>query len=267
MSASHESPESHEAQRQQALLAAIAGQAAPLSFREPQARAARGLQAYRANAEALAERALSAVFATVQPMVGEENFQHLACEFWQASPPACGDVGEWGELFPEWLGAHAAMARWPWLGDCARLDLALHHNERAADAVFDAASLALLESTDPALLSIQLMPGTAVLRSRWPIATIHAAHRADELHSEAAFASVRAALGAERGEQVLVVRRGWRAVVHGLGPADAEWTERLLAGANLSAALEAAGEGFDFAAWLGTAVREQWLKGVAVRHD
>ena len=259
--------ESHEAQRQRALLAAIAGQAVPFSIREPQARAARGLEAYRANAEALAERALSAVFATVQPMVGAENFQHLACEFWQAHPPLRGDVGEWGDLFPEWLEAHAAMSRWPWLGDCARLDLALHHNERAADAVFDSASLALLESTDPALLTMHLMPGTAVVWSRWPIATIHAAHRADEVHSEAAFASVRAALDAERGEQVLVVRGGWRAVVHGLSRADAEWTERMLAGANLSAALEAAGEGFDFAAWLGTAVREQWLKGVAVRHD
>ena len=259
--------ESHEGQRQRALLAAIAGQAAPLSIREPQARAARGLQAYRANAEALAERALGAVFSTVQPMVGEENFQHLACEFWRAHPPLRGDVGEWGDEFPAWLDAHAAMARWPWLGDCARLELALHHNERAADAVFDAGSLALLESTDPALLVMQLMPGTALLRSRWPIATIHAAHRVDAAHSEAAFVSVRAALGAEQREQVLVVRQGWRAQVQVLTQADADWAESLLAGANLSAALEHAGESFNFGTWLATAVRGQWLKGVAVLPD
>lgn len=258
---------SHEARRQRALLAAIAGQAAPLAIREPPARAARGLEAYRANAEALAERALGAVFATVQPMVGEENFQHLACEFWRTHPPLRGDVGEWGDEFPAWLDAHAAMARWPWLGDCARLDLALHHNERAADAAFDAASLALLESTDPALLVMQLMPGSAVLRSRWPIATIHAAHRVDEAQSEAAFADVRAALEAERGEQVLVVRQGWRAHAQRLTPAEADWCEYLLAGAHLSAALERAGEAFDFATWLGTAVHGPWLKGVAVLHD
>jgi len=258
---------SPEAQRQQALLAAIAGQAALPSIREPQTRAARGLQAYRANAEALAERALGAVFATVQPMVGEENFQRLACELWQAHPPLRGDVGEWGGEFPEWLEAHAAMARWPWLGDCARLDLALHHNERAADAVFDAASLALLESTDPALLSMQLMPGTAVLRSRWPVATIHAAHRVDAAQSEAAFANVRAALDAERGEQVMVVRQGWRAQAVVLTRAEADWADSLLAGTNLSAALERAGEGFDFAAWLATAVHGQWLKDVVVLRD
>ncbi|MEQ1682119.1 MAG: DNA-binding domain-containing protein [Burkholderiaceae bacterium] len=259
--------ESHELQRQRALLGAIAGQAVPLPMRESQARAARGLEAYRANAEALAERALGAVFTTVQLMVGEENFQHLAREFWQAQPPLRGDVGEWGDTLPAWLDAHAAMARWPWLGDGARLDLAIHHNERAADAVFDAASLALLESTDPARLVMHLMPGSTVLRSRWPIATIHAAHRVDEAHSEAAFADVRAALDAERGEQVLVVRQGWRAHVQLLAPAEADWCESLLAGLNLSTALDNAGEGFDFAAWLGTAVRGQWLKGVAALHD
>ena len=261
----------HEARRQQGLLAALAAApadvSAALQIREPGARAARGLEAYRANAEALAERALGAVFATVQPMVGEENFQHLACEFWQADPPLRGDVGEWGGMFPEWLEAHAAMTRWPWLGDCARLDLALHHNERAADAAFDAVSLAMLESTDPALLVMSLLPGTAVLRSRWPIATIHAAHRVDEAHSEAAFAAVREALEAGLGEQVLVVRQGWRARVHVLSQADADWAESLLAGHSLSAALEHAGAGFDFAGWLTTAVREQWVNGVVVRHD
>ncbi|MDP3819932.1 MAG: DNA-binding domain-containing protein [Burkholderiales bacterium] len=257
----------HEARRQSALLAAIGGRAAPLAIRELPARAARGLEAYRANAEALAERALGAVFATVQPMVGEENFKHLACEFWQAHPPQRGDVGEWGGEFPAWLETHGAMARWPWLGDCARLDLALHHNERAADAVFDAASLALLESTDPALLVMQLMPGTAVLRSRWPVATIHAAHRVDAAQSEAAFANVRSALDEERGEKILVVRQGWRAQAIVLAHADADWTDSLLAGANLSAALERAGEHFDFAAWLSTAVRGQWLKDVVVLRD
>lgn len=261
--------EPREAQRQRLLLAMFAAPAADavpaLSIRELDARALRGFEAYRANAEALAERALSAVFATVQTMVGEDNFRHLAREFWQAHPPERGDMGEWGQTFPAWLGAHAAMAQWPYLGDCARLDLALHQNERAADAVFDAASLSLLESSDPALLSLRLMPGTALLRSAWPIATIHAAHRVDE--TQAAFVGVRAALDEQRGEQVLVVRKGWRAVVHRLGQAEADWSASLLAGTSLSIALESAGEAFDFAAWLSTALREQWVKGVAVLGD
>lgn len=259
---------SDEALRQRELLAALDhGAAVPPTLREAGARAVRGLEAYRANAESVAERALAASFATVRAMVGEEDFRHLAAEFRLAHPPERGDIGEWGDAFPPWLATHAGLAAWPWLADGARLDLALHHNERAADAAFDADSLGLLESTDPAELRLVLMPGSALLHSVWPIAAIHHAHQLEGDAAEAAFASVREALAAERGEQVLVARRGWRAVVYPLDAATAAWTQDLLDGVNLEDALARAGEGFDFAAWLGVALRESWLKGVAAAND
>jgi len=250
-----------EAQRQRGLIGALGG-AGIDGLREHGARAARGLEAYRANAEAIAERALAAAFATVRAMVGDDDFRQLARAFWHAHPPQRGDLGEWGDAFPDWLQAHAGMAAWPYLGDCARLDLALHRNERAADAVFDAASLALLESTEPARLQLQLMPGTALLRSRWPIVAIHRAHQLDATASEPAFEAVRTALAERAGEDALVVREGWRAAVHWLSDADACWTHSLLAGANLDTALVEAGASFDFAAWLQTAIRYRWLAGV-----
>jgi len=260
----------NEALRQQALLAALlASDASParLALRETGARAVRGLEAYRANAEASADRALASTFATVQAMVGADDFRHLAREFWRAHPPQRGDLGEWGAEFPAWLGAHAAMAPWPWLADSARLDLALHVKERAADALLDAASLALLESTDPARLRLQLMPGTALLRSAWPIASIHAAHQLSGDTAEHAFERVRAAITEARGDQVLIARQGWRAVVHRLDLPGAAWAQAVLDGTSLSDALAQAGEGFDFAAWLGTALRESWLKGVVASND
>ena len=257
-----------EAQRQRDLLAALAGRSASTgALRESGEREARGLEAYRANAEAIADRALVSSFATVQAMVGDEDFKHLAREFWRAHPPARGDLGEWGDVFPAWLAAQAALAAWPWLADSARLDLALHVNERAADASLDADSLGLLESTDPAQLRLILMPGTAVLRSPWPIATIHRAHRLEGEPAERAFADVRDAIAAQRGEHVLVARRGWRAVVHPLDAPTAAWTEDLLDGIDLATALTRAGEGFDFATWLGNALRESLLKGVAASND
>lgn len=264
--------EAREAERQRALLVAFNAPAAAvppeLALRERDARASRGLEAYRANAEALAERALAAVFTTIQALVGDDNFRHLAREHWLAFPPARGDMGEWGADFPAWLGEHRAMAEWPYLADCARLDLALHLNERAADAEFDAASLALLGENEPERLFIELMPGTAMLRSPWPIAAIHAAHQIDdEADSDAAFAGVRSALAEGRAETVMVARKGWRAVVQLLSPVQADWTASLLAGASVATALERAGEAFDFAAWLQLALHEQWVKGVAVRGD
>lgn len=258
----------NEAQRQQELLAALAGGAAPIGvLRESGSRAARGLAAYRANAESIAARALGAAFATVQAMVGDEDFEHLACEFRRAHPPERGDLGEWGDAFPAWLASHAGLTAWPWLADAARLDLALHRSERAADAVLDAASFALLESIDPSQLRVLWMPGTALLRSAWPIATIHRAHQLEGDAAERAFAEVRAGVEAQRGEHALVARRGWRAIVHALDPLAAAWTQDLLDGVNLAEALTRAGEGFDFAAWLATALRESWLKGVAVSTD
>ena len=257
----------NEASRQRALLAAlVAADAAPatLALRETGARAARGLQAYRANADALADRALAAVFATVRQLVGAADFTHLARAFWRTQPPLRGDLGEWGEAFPAWLQAHAALASRPYLGDCARLDLALHRNERAADAVLDAASLTLLESTDPARLQLQLMPGTALLVSAWPIASIHAAHQLAGPEAERAFAVLREAIAAAQGEQVLVRRQGWRALAQRLDPPGAAWLQSLLDGTCLADALARAGAGFDFTAWLATALRESWLQAVRV---
>ncbi len=265
---------SRELQQQQALIAALfapPGEVPDVPLREHGERAARGIEAYRANAEAVAERALAAVFGTVQALLGNENFAHLAAEFWRAAPPVRGDLGEWGDTLPAWLAAHAGMAPWPYLADCARLDLALHRNERAADAVADTESLNLLATTDPSRLAMALMPGTELLLSRWPLAAIHHAHQVPPDEADAAFEAVRGLLGAvtDSSDQsaVLVAREGWRAVVHPLDAPAARWTQCLLDGKALDHAFAHAGEGFDFAGWLASALRHDWLKGAAVRAD
>jgi hypothetical protein len=111
------------------------------------------------------------------------------------------------------------------------------------------------------------MPGTEVLRSVWPIASVHRAHQLAGDEAECAFEVARARIAAHAGEQVLVVRKGWRAVAHPLDPASADWVRCLLDGSCLAEALDQAGEGFDFAAWLGNALRESWLKGVIAAND
>lgn len=253
-----------EAQRQRQLLAAILRRDAAPALREQGARAERGLAAYRANAGALAERALAATAPTVAAMLGEENFARLARELWLANPPRRGDVAEWGAALPAWIAAQTDLAEWPWLADAARLDLALQAAERAADATLDTGSLALLAQADPAQLRLGLMPGLAVLVSRWPIASIHAAHHDP---GPDPFAPVRAALAAGQGEAVCVARAGWRAVVHRLSNHEAAFMRALRAGLSLGDALQGAGEGFDLAAWLQRAIAQSWLKAVRVRAD
>lgn len=247
-----------EARRQRELLAALAAPRADGS-------APAGMRAYRANASASAERALAAACPTVQTLLGTADFAQLAREFWHAHPPQRGDLGEWGGALPAWIEAHPGLADWPYLADCARLDLALHRCERAADAVFDAASLARLSSAEPARLRLHLMPGVQALASRWPLASIHAAHAAGA--DEALFALARERIERGQGEAVVVARAGWRGVAHAIDAPGLAFMEALAHGDGLAQALDAVGEGFDFGAWLGCALRGQWLKEVAMQGD
>ena len=246
-------PEAEE-RRQFELLAAISAPRADAS-------APAGLRAYRANAHASAERALAAACPTVQALLGDADFAQLAREFWHAEPPRRGDLGEWGDALPPWIDAHPGLAAWPYLADCARLDLALHRCERAADALFDAASLALLSTAEPARLRLCPMPGVQALASRWPLASIHAAHAARS--DDGLFALARERIEQGQGEAVVVARTGWRSVVHPIDGPGLAFMQALAREADLAQALDAAGEGFDFAAWLGAALRGGWLKEVA----
>lgn len=256
-----------EAERQRRLVACLLAEqadAGSLPTRGPQARVLRGLQAYRANADALAARVLAAALPTVQRLIGEDDFAHLARRFWRTQPPQRGDLGEWGEGFAAWLETDERLADWPYLGDCARLDWALHACERAADAELDAESIARLGDTDPSRLVLVPAPGLALIDSRWPIAQIRAAHDDPD---ETAFDRVREAIEQGRREAVLVARRGWKAVATAVPPAHARWMQSLLAGDDLGRALDQAPEGFDFGAWLAGALQSGWVKGTRVLPD
>lgn len=268
-----------EAERQHSLLAALwsadSSASGDLPCREGPVSVARGLSAYRANAGANAARALEAAFPTVQALIGADDFRRLARDHWLQTAPVCGDLAEWGGALGCWLDEHPALADWRYLGDCARLDWAVHRCERAADAVLDAESIARLGDTDPQFLHFLFRPGVAVLRSHWPVVMLHEAHRQADLAP--ALASLREALALGVGESALVARApgSWRTQVHRIDAATATWTEHLLAGASLADALSAVdaasdgtdGPAFDLATWLAMALREGWLKGIRVDPD
>ncbi|HLO93216.1 MAG TPA: DNA-binding domain-containing protein, partial [Burkholderiaceae bacterium] len=158
---------SREAERQAALLAAILhGRALPAGLRgvlpappsgDEEVARQQGLQAYRGNAIALSERALSGAFPLLASLLGAQ-FGSLAWTFWRRCPPACGDLGEWGAALPDFLRQEAGDA----LAELAALEWALHRAERAADAVLDAPSLGLLHG-DPRSLRLALRPGLCLL--------------------------------------------------------------------------------------------------------
>ena len=108
---------------------------------------------------------------------------------------------------------------------------------------------------------LRLRPGVqCVVSAPWPIATLHAAHAAGTAEAgEALFERARARIAAGEGEAALVARDGWRASVRAIGAPTAAFMQVVARDLSLAHALTAAGDDFDFAAWLADALRCQWL--------
>lgn len=256
-----------EAQRQQLLLGALHGQvpanAMGASLRDAAPRAQRGLMAYAANAGAMAERALAAAYPTLQQLLGDGACAALARAFWQAQPPARGDIAQWGAALPGFIASDPQLAGEPYLADVARLDWAVHQAEQAGEPCEAPTGLDLLASTEPEGLWLQLAAGTAVVCSPHPVATLWRAHRSPAADR---FAPVRAAFANRTAECALVWRDGYRTQVTALPATVAAFTQAVLTGQSLGQALESADPGFAFEPWLLAALQQGWLTAVETRN-
>ena len=261
---------SKEALRQQMLLRALWRDARPgvlAGWTRDGASFTRGLQAYQAHAGALAERALAAAFPTLQELLSEDSFAHLARAFWRHAPPARGELGSWGEELAAFVAAAPDLADEPYLADVARLEWAVHQAQAAADAELDAASLALLANSEPDQIWLRPKPGTRVLVSAHPVVSIWQAHRQAPQAGDDRFAAVREAFSTAPAQTALIWRDGWQVQVAALAPADAHLTQALCAGLSLGHALrQVATEVNDFAfePWLISALARRWLAAVSL---
>jgi hypothetical protein len=255
-----------EALRQQMLLRALWSDARPGIIagwlRDGPQRSTRGLQAYRANAGALAERALGAAFPTIALLVGEESFAALARALWHAQPPLRGDMAAWGAALPDFIAAAPQLADEPYLADVARLDWAVHQAEQAADSDGAVEGLQHLAEGDPATLWLRLADGVALIASPHPVVSIWQAHRSQ---AQDRFAAVREAFACGQGEQALVHRQGFKVRVAAVPAPTAVFMQALLAGAPLGHALDEAGGGFAFDACLAQALQQHWLLAIDLR--
>lgn len=259
-----------EAERQQQLLRVLWHQAPPQGLPVRAASAAavvRGVAAYRANAGAMAERALAQAYPVVQQLLGDEAFTALARTLWLREPPVRGDLAHWGDTLPAFVADDPALAELPYLAALAQLEWAVHQAAHAADAPApDATALQALESADLAVTTLRLRPGAAVVDAAHPVATVWLAHQAAPEDGADRFAAARQALAEGRAEAAFVWRRGWRVAVAALAtPAEAAFTQALLQGLSLDAAFtraESAGP-FDFQGWLLAMLAREVLLGTA----
>lgn len=261
-----------EAERQGALVQALRASALPglpagalaLPGRHADADEQAGLRAYRANAQALAERALVAAYPVLARWLGGEAMAALARDLWRAHPPARGDLAWFGAELAAWLPRVPEWADMPYLADLARLEWAVHRAHTAADPADTPPDLQALAGEGAEALRVRFVPGSALVDSAWPVLTLWQAHQVPA-DAEPALAPVRAALAERRGEAAWVWRRGHRIELALLSPGEAAFHVHLLAGETLGPTLAAAlGRDplFSFEPWLMRALREGWLAGL-----
>jgi hypothetical protein len=260
-----------ELARQQGLLQALRGNADPVlpvaalplrgrAADRPASRLA-GLQAYRGNAQAIAERALMAAYPVQTRLVGEETMAALARDLWRRHPPTRGDLAWFGGELADWLATVPELSDVPYLPDVARLEWSVHRALTAADPPDGPPDLQALAEADPNELVVRFVDGSASVASAWPVVTLWQAHQVpvDEAPD---LGPARAALSAGQGETAWVWRRGHRVEVAALSPPEHQFNAELLAGGALGPALDSVSThhtDFSFESWLLRALRDGWL--------
>ena len=261
----------HLAAQQKALLQALFGQPDESLvqgfWHSDQPQTQRGLKAYRANGHALAERSLHAAYPVMEQMLGRDNFAALSRDFWHRHPPTRGDLAHWGDALPAFLASSETLTETPYLADVARVEWALHQAASAADAVVDPSSFARLSEPDATGLALTLSPGTALVSSRYPVASLVLSHR----HAQPSLKQAAERLRDAVAETVLVWRQGLRPRMAQVTSVEAALLRALLQGQDLPTALDAGlaaetdeTQVFDFSLWLTSAVSAGLVTGV---HD
>jgi hypothetical protein len=131
-----------------------------------------------------------------------------------------------GSALPDFAAGDPLARDLPFLPDLARLEWAVHacFHARLADP-FDATACSRWSPQDWLRARVDFQPGTALLRSAWPLRALRECRRVAREEVDVDLV--------DRPESVLVHRAGLDVVTRAVDGAEAEALERLLAGERL----------------------------------
>jgi len=206
---------------------------------------------YRNNVAVSLSDALEAAFPVVRRMIGPTNFRNIAGVFLRQHPPETPLMMFYGAAFPGFLAAFPPLAKYPYLPDMARLELALRSAYHAADAApLPPDTLAAIPPEALAETRLALAPATQVLISDWPL---HGLYR---FNTEEGLPRPPMA-----PECALITRPDLDPMIDPIPAPAARLTAALLRGETLGQAAEAAGDGLDLGAILGLLLSRNALTG------
>lgn len=194
---------------------------------------------YRNTFAVTLTEALEQAFPVVRALVGAEFFTAMAGVFLRAHPPRSPVLMLWGDDLPGFLDGFPPVAHLPWLGDVARLELALRQSFHSADAsTLTAQALAAHPPEVLARCRFRLAPALRLVRTAHPVLAIWTAHQPEAVAPPPAC-------------DILVLRPEFDPAPHALGPGAADFIAALARGETLDAAAAEAGAQHDLAATFG----------------
>lgn len=140
--------------------------------------AAARLAIYRRNLHANWRAALADTFPVVARLVGDAFFGEAARRYALAHPSRSGDLHEFGEAFPDFLGAYPYARDLPYLRDVARLEWAWQAAFHAAEPPpIDLAALARVPEERHGEIRFSLHPAARLVDSEHPVLAIWEANQ------------------------------------------------------------------------------------------
>ena len=222
--------------------------------------AGRRFNVYRNNVTTSLMNALADGYPVIKKLLGEENFRNLSREYQAAHPPTSPLMMRFGEAFPAFLDGFTPLAKYPYLGDVARLEYALRLSYHAADtAPIDPEHLSLLTEDELLASRPELAPSVRIVPSKWPILGIW------EFNTIA-----NAPKPESRAQSVLITRREFDPKPVEITEGDVRFLNAVSKGKTLGDALDAAFEvedTHDFAALLGKLLNGNALSKLTIEEQ
>jgi hypothetical protein len=222
-----------------------------------------GINIYRRNLLANAQRALGISFPTVFELLDSDVSEELVFNFLQHCPPSQGDWTQWGEALPNFLSTTEIADYYPYLPDCALLDWHIHCALHGKDQVLAQSSLSLLSDTEPDSIVVEFNDNVTLIKTKYPIAEIFDAHHhSDILVRESSMKQAQALLSRKPESQIVMIfRPEFQPKVTRLTPSESQFMLSVMAGKSLAKSLDAINDytGFSFEQWLLTAIERNLI--------
>ena len=194
---------------------------------------ASALDIYRNNYRSNLQGALADAYPVTERIVGADFFRMVTRKFVELHPSRSGNLHQYGREMADFLASFSPAQTLPYLPDVARLEWACHLAYYAPDVpTFELARLQHIPANQYADLAWSCHPSTCVMHSPYPLVEIWLAHQ------PGANEDFNIDLGSGGGT-VLVIRHDITVEVHALAADQADWLQRMQAGALMGEATNA----------------------------